>query len=326
MIFTLVELPVHSPLSSPTPLPSYLESRSLPSTEAQAEARAAGFRYAYSPNHWSNQITTRLHVLEVVVPFLGARRRELGLPADFPAVWIIDCWSVHISQEFRAFMAEKHPEIRLLYVPANCTGRMQPADLSGQKELKTGIRAMGTRYASLRVRDRLQELQRLPPDEREKEMAAGIKIDTSITAIKPFLPGWHLWVMKRLERRQTLLKGWQKSRLLEAFDPVGGHQRYRLAAVKNADGTLWSGAVAVDGVHIPTAVTRVRVAKDKKDEATGATVFVEEEVDVLEPRESEAEIALALEDEARRAELGEKVSGREVGSCLSVTCMCASVC
>jgi hypothetical protein len=265
----------------------------------------------------------REYVLEVLVPFLCARRRELGLPAAFPAVWIIDCWSVHICEEFRAFLAEKHPEIRLLYVPANCTGRMQPADLSGQKELKTAIRAMGTRYACVRVRDRLQQLQRLSPEEQAKEAAAGIKIDTTTTTLKPLLPGWHLWAMRRLERNNTLYKGWEKARLLEAFDPVGGVQRYRLALVKNADGTLWSGAVAAGGVHIPNAASRVRVAKDKKNEATGVVEFVEEDVDVAEPRESEAEIALTLAELERRAECGRNVSGWDavVIACLQRACV-----
>jgi hypothetical protein len=256
----------------------------------------------------------RKYVFEVLVPFLGARRRELGLPAGFPAVWIIDCWSVHIGEEFRDFMAEKHPEIRLLYVPANCTGRMQPADLSGQKELKAAIRALGTKYASARVRERLLELEGLPPDERKEAIDAGVKIDTSIMALKPLLPRWHLWAMRRLEKKGTLLKGWEKARLLEAFDPAGGGQRYRLALVKQQNGTLWSGTIAAGGVHIPTALKRVRVGKEKKDEATGETVVEEEEeeeegVAVAEPRESEAEIALALEELERRAECGRNVSG-----------------
>lgn len=70
---------------------------------------------------------------------------------------------------------------------------MQPADLAGQRELKCFLKAMATLYATLFVREALKKLEHLSEEEREKEIQEGaIKIDTSITTLKPLLPEWHV--------------------------------------------------------------------------------------------------------------------------------------
>lgn len=34
----------------------------------------------------------------------------------------LDFWSVHRGQPFRDWLSQNHPELILLFVPANCTG------------------------------------------------------------------------------------------------------------------------------------------------------------------------------------------------------------
>jgi hypothetical protein len=48
-------------------------------------------------------------------------KKELGLPSSQVSIWLIDCWSVHKSKEFRTWMKKNHPNIILLFVPGGCT-------------------------------------------------------------------------------------------------------------------------------------------------------------------------------------------------------------
>jgi hypothetical protein len=53
----------------------------------------------------------------------------LDLPNNQKMVWFIDCWNVHCSSKFQDWMKEKYPNICLLFVPTNCTSKLQPCDV-----------------------------------------------------------------------------------------------------------------------------------------------------------------------------------------------------
>jgi len=282
---------------------------SLPSQADRSAAEGAGFHYTVTENHWANLETSKKYVVNVLQPFLNRQRERLQLPMNFPAVWIIDCWPVHISSDFLTYMSDRYPEIRLLFVPANCTGVMQPADLGGQRELKCGLKALGTMYAIVQVREALQKLQHLSEEERIKKIEGGaIKIDTTLTNLKPLLPGWHLAVWRHLQEKGALLKGWEKSRLLEALDERLGPLHFQVAEAKIVSNTLWANTQVIveGGVAVPVGVERVRVTRVRKNDA-GEDVEVEVEEDVPEPKESEQDIAEMEEERVRCATAGEKV-------------------
>jgi hypothetical protein len=64
----------------------------------------------------------------------------MGLSLDQPMVLIIDCWSVHRSQDFREWMKDDFSHFKLLFVLASCTGKAQSADVIQQRPLKAGIK------------------------------------------------------------------------------------------------------------------------------------------------------------------------------------------
>lgn len=254
-------------------------------------------------NHWSDKKTTKEHFDKIVAPALERGRKDLDLPPDYPGVVIIDCWSVHLSTDIREWVARHHPTIRLLFVPPNCTGRMQPCDLAGQKELKWALRALGTMYASAQVQDCMELLEReldeaeLEGEEREqqrqKKIGEGcIKINTSISALKPYLGDWHLAAFKCLQEKGIFLKGWERSRLLEPWDPAKADLLFKLAVERNENGTLWTGAAAgAGGEHVPEPLIKVLVATGVEKDAEGQPVVQTEQRFVHEPRESETDIA-----------------------------------
>ena len=283
----------------------------MPADEDLQAARAAGFDYTQTENHWSDKITTKRHFQKIVAPFLQRQREKLGLPDDFPAVVILDCWSVHISADIRAYVAREYPAIRLLFVPANCTGRMQPCDLAGQRELKCALRAIGTMYASAQVQECMERLQRdgVTTEEVEKKIAEGyIKIDTSVSALKPYLGNWHLEAFKYLQEHGVFLTGWRRSRLLEVWDPAKADLLYKLAVEKNENGTLWKGTEAGDGgERVPVPLTQVVVATGVRKNAAGEEEVVRETRPVHEPRESETDVAQQQAERERAAACAREV-------------------
>lgn len=57
---------------------------------------------------------------EILKPYICSQIELLDLPKDQKAILFIDCYPVHISQEFRAYVAKEFPDVFLLFVPANC--------------------------------------------------------------------------------------------------------------------------------------------------------------------------------------------------------------
>lgn len=46
------------------------------------------------------------------------KKAASGLPADHKAVALMDCWSVHKSEQFRKWLKETVPWLFFLYIPA----------------------------------------------------------------------------------------------------------------------------------------------------------------------------------------------------------------
>lgn len=65
-------------------------------------------------------------------------KHELSLEAKM--VLYLDCWTVHRSKEFRAWMKNDQSHIILIYVPANCTGVFKPCDVLLQRLFKHSVR------------------------------------------------------------------------------------------------------------------------------------------------------------------------------------------
>ncbi|KAJ8579506.1 hypothetical protein M405DRAFT_895693 [Rhizopogon salebrosus TDB-379] len=115
-------------------------SASCPSKGAHgyAAAETRGFKFEPSRSHtyWSTQATMQLLVNDIITPYFDRKKEELGFPSTQCSLWMIDCWSVHKSEEFCMWMKTAHPTIIISFVPGNCTGIWQPLDIGIQRVLK----------------------------------------------------------------------------------------------------------------------------------------------------------------------------------------------
>jgi hypothetical protein len=101
----------------------------LPKNQRGKLGLGFGFHYTKIENHWSNFESMQDFVNYILVSYLDKEVERLNLLDSQNMVWLIDCWSVHISFAFRDWMNKNHPCILVLYVPANCTAKFQPADV-----------------------------------------------------------------------------------------------------------------------------------------------------------------------------------------------------
>ncbi|RXW18423.1 hypothetical protein EST38_g7441 [Candolleomyces aberdarensis] len=118
--------------------------RVLPSKEAtgRRECDELGIQFVPSGTgtYWSNQATMKSFVEDVLVPYFNRQRTCLNLPPSQKALWQIDVFSVHRSEEFRGYMKNNHPDIVLDFVPGGCTSVAQPCDVGIQRPFKHSIR------------------------------------------------------------------------------------------------------------------------------------------------------------------------------------------
>ena len=88
-------------------------------------------------SHWTNASTLRLWIRQVVWPAHVKDCQARGLdPLKAKCILHFDAYPVHISAEFRAWLKAEFPQILLVYVPANCTSKVQIADLVLNRPLK----------------------------------------------------------------------------------------------------------------------------------------------------------------------------------------------
>jgi hypothetical protein len=208
----------------------------------EAEKEPYQFHFTHTKNHWSDAGTTRQYVSVILVPYYHRVKEKNGWPLDYPCIWIIDCWSVHKSALFLDWLRETYSWIHVLFVPANCTGRMQPCDLSLQLAAKRALKDIGMLWITNLV-IRLLEVY----DEAAAEARPPIVIDLRTSVIKRKTPVFFLAAFKHLQKRpDNALQGWIQSRLLEAWSVT----TFALAIEDDRRGELWPGTLTGADVEL----------------------------------------------------------------------------
>ena len=88
------------------------------------------WRVTHSENHWSNEETMIEYIQGIIVPYVEGVRLMLGKN---------DRTALAIFNNFRGYLTEnvveelEYHNIQPVFVPANCTDRLQPMDLSVNK-------------------------------------------------------------------------------------------------------------------------------------------------------------------------------------------------
>lgn len=183
-------------------------SRCLPKqSEEKAKCIELGWHFTFSPNHWSTLHTSQQFVEEVLEPYLASKIALLKLPKDQKLVWIIDSWSVHKSMEFLDWIKSKHPNILVIFVPANCTSKLQPADVILQRPFKHAFKLEFHNWTAAEVKAQI-------------ESKGDLEVNLSMSNLKPRIPAWLFYAWSQVKEMVPMIeKGWQKCGFDRCFLP-----------------------------------------------------------------------------------------------------------
>ena len=90
----------------------------------------------FSDNHWSNEQIVLSYFEKVIFPYLQ-KKKELQLEPDHPALLLFDNFKAQCTENLLKLLDTKNIDVAI--IPANCTDRLQPLDLSINKAAKQFI-------------------------------------------------------------------------------------------------------------------------------------------------------------------------------------------
>jgi hypothetical protein len=156
-----------------------------------------GWHITHTANHWSNEETMLEYVKHILNPFFANERKRVGLNKNHPALVILDVFAAHRTKAFKKLCDDSH--IKLVYVPASCTGQLQPLDVSGNGDFKKYLKDSFIDWYSRTV---------------EK----CVHVDLKLSTIKPVHAKWMVLAWERFKSNPHLsLHGWRKTGLLSAL-------------------------------------------------------------------------------------------------------------
>jgi hypothetical protein len=233
-------------------------SRCLP--PVSVEARLAGAHLTFSANHWSSQETMQQYVEEIIMPYADRCIQRHHLSSLANIILVLDVWAVHKSEEFRRFLRTKHPRIHLVFVPPNCTSKLQVADVALQRPFKHGITKRFNEWACAQVVQQIAEGK-----------VSGLAESLKMATIKPLALEWCLESWNNLKDQPSLIvAGWHEC-CLSLFDVTDPQKRAK-ALVAVVEKTL-------EMVHLPTGEEQdaESVSEQEEDES-------DDELDTTKPR------------------------------------------
>jgi len=152
----------------------------------------------HSENLWSSQRTMQEYIEEVVRPYTSLQIAAHQLQADAHVILVLDVWAVHNSEEFRMFLRTHHPHIHLVFVPANCTSKLQVADVMLQRPFKHGLRKQFNVWAAQILREQIQ-----------KDDLVGLTPYLKMSCIKPLILQWCVDSWNKMKGgRDYIRTGW----------------------------------------------------------------------------------------------------------------------
>ena len=124
-----------------------------------------GWHVTYSANHWCNEITMKDYINKIILPYVKQKREELMLAVDYPAVVIFDNFKAQCTSELLTILDDNN--INVILIPANCTDRLQPLDISVNKAVKDFLRSKFQEWFAKQVKSQLSgETAKAPVDLR----------------------------------------------------------------------------------------------------------------------------------------------------------------
>jgi hypothetical protein len=148
----------------------------------------------YTENHWANEATMVDYLKKILFPYIEKKRHELQLHEDYPALVLFDRFRGQCTERIFSLLETKH--VLVAVVPANCTDRLQPLDVSVNKAAKENLRNQFQEWYSEQIFQQLQEDSETPPQ----------PVDLRMSIVKPLSAKWMINLYDYLKSNPDIIK------------------------------------------------------------------------------------------------------------------------
>ncbi len=146
----------------------------------------ADWMTTYTANHWSNGESMLEYVDSVLVPYVKKQRKERRKPKQ-KALLVLDVFAAHRTKPFLDKL--KANNILVVFVPACCTDKLQPLDLTLNKEYKDELKACFHDWYSREVQDMMD--RKKEESGEDSESVGEVVVDLRLSTLKPMLIHTH---------------------------------------------------------------------------------------------------------------------------------------
>ena len=157
----------------------------------------------FTDNHWANEKTMTDYLEKILFPYIKGKRKELQLDDSHPALVIFDRFRAQCTNTILELLASKYVHVAI--VPANCTDRLQPLDVSVNKAAKEDLRRQFQEWYSEQVCLQLQ-----------KDGDATVEpVDLRMGIVKPLGAKWMMGLYDYMKTKPDIIRnGFRHSGLL----------------------------------------------------------------------------------------------------------------
>ena len=153
------------------------------------------------------------YVEKVIIPYVNRIRDDMPLGRRQTALLIFDVFAAHRTDSLRNLIAQHN--MKVVFVPASCTGELQPLDVSVNDKFKDLMKEEFTKWYSEAVKAGLDA--GTPID--------GINVDLRMSAIKPVHARRLICALDELKNdKATIMRGFDEPGISTGFyhGPIDG--------------------------------------------------------------------------------------------------------
>ena len=147
----------------------------------------------YTEKHWCNEVVMIDYVNKFLLPYIRQKRQQLNLL--YPSLVIFDLFKGQCTDQFLSLL--KDNGIHILIVPANCTDRLQPLDISVNKTAKEFLRRQFQDWYAAKISDQML---------KHGECLSVQPVDLCLAVVKPLGARWMMKFFDYMQQNPSILK------------------------------------------------------------------------------------------------------------------------
>ena len=131
------------------------------------------------------------YIVKILLPYITKQREVLKLSSDHRALVIYDKFKGQCTPAILQLLDENN--IDTVYVPANCTDRLQPLDISVNKSAKDFMR---------------DQFQRWYAEQIQQQVSNGVRnpVDLRLSVVKPLSAKWFVQLSDCFKANPDIIK------------------------------------------------------------------------------------------------------------------------